>query len=206
MKNKKYPKYYYNIEQRTDEWFSKRAGKLSASNAQSISANGKGLETYVYSLLAEKYSQNKGHYTNSDIERGIELEPMARDTYTIETGNEVKEIGFIEMDELVGCSPDGLVGEKGMIEIKCPSDKNYFKFIIDKKIESKWIWQMQMQLLVAERDWVDFVAYNPNFDQNLIVVRVKKDIAMQEKLIIGIEKGKNIIKKLTKHYENNNQF
>jgi len=194
-------KIHKKIEQRSNEWFNIRKGKMTASNAQAIASNGKGLETYIYSMLAEKYSDNKEHYTNADMERGIELEQDARMTYAIENG-EANEVGFIEMDEFIGCSPDGLVGEKGMIEIKCMNDPNHFKFILNEKIESKWLWQMQMQMLVAERDWVDFVAYNPNFDKSLVVIRVEKDLASQEKLIIGIEKGKNLIKEITKKYEN----
>ncbi|MDA3837250.1 MAG: YqaJ viral recombinase family protein [Nanoarchaeota archaeon] len=194
-------KIYKELIQGTDEWFSARENKMTASNAQSISANGKGLETYIYSMLAEKFSQNKEFYTNADMERGNELEPQARDVYEINKFVKVEQVGFIEMDEFVGCSPDGLVGDDGMIEIKCMNDKNHFKFIIDRKIKSAWMWQMQMQLLVSRRKWVDLVAYNKNFDNNILTIRVEPDLVMQEKLIVGIAKGKTLINEITKNYE-----
>jgi putative phage-type endonuclease len=203
MNKKLYPKYYKEIQQCSPEWFELRKGKMTASNAQAISANGKGLETYIYKLLTEKYSQNTEHYTNADIERGVELEPIARDTYTIETGNEVEEVGFIEIDEFVGCSPDGLVGKDGGIEIKCVNDVNFFKLLVDgeKAIESKYLWQCQMFLFVTGRKWIDLVFYNPNFDKNLLIFRVEPEVAKQEKLTVGIEKGKKLIQEISKKYK-----
>lgn len=195
-------KIYKNIEQGSPEWFELRKGKMTASNAQAISANGKGLETYIYSLLAEEHSKDKERYTNADIERGIELEPLARDTYTIETGNEVEEVGFIEMDELVGCSPDGLIGDDGGVEIKCVNDVNFFKLTVngERAIESRYLWQVQMCLLVSGRAWWDLVFYNPNFDKNMIIFRIEPELAKQEKLIMGIEKGKAIIQEVEEKY------
>jgi putative phage-type endonuclease len=202
-KNKKYPIYHWGIKQGTEEWLNCRKGKLSASNAQAIAANGKGLETYIYKLLTEKYSQNTEHYTNADIERGVELEPIARDTYTIETGNEVEEVGFVEMDQYVLASPDGLVGKDGGIEIKCVNDVNFFKLLVDgeRAIESKYLWQCQMFLFVTGRKWIDLVFYNPNFDKNLLIFRVEPEVAKQEKLMVGIEKGKKLILEISKKYK-----
>jgi putative phage-type endonuclease len=191
----------HQISQRSDEWFEIRRGKMTASNAQAISANGKGLETYIIGLLAEKYSNNREHYTNGDMDRGVELEEAARMTYELEY-EKVEEVGFIEMDEHCGCSPDGLVGDDGGVEIKCVNDVNFFKLMVDgeKAIESKYKWQVQMCMLVSGRKWWDLVVYNPNFEKNLIVVRMEKDLVMQEKLIIGIEKGKKLIKDLEMRY------
>jgi len=192
----------HKMDQRSDEWFAIRRGKLTASNAQAIGANGKGLETYVYSLLAEKYSNNKEHYTNADIERGIELEDQARMTYEVERNN-VKEVGFIELDEFVGCSPDGLVGKDGGIEIKCPNDAGFFKLMVNGRdaIESKYLWQVQMTLYITKRSWWDLVFYNPNFNQNILIFRITPVMFQSEKLMLGIETGKNLIKKLNKKYE-----
>jgi exodeoxyribonuclease (lambda-induced) len=192
----------HKMEQCSDEWFAIRKGKLTASNAQAISANGKGLETYVYSLLAEKYSNNKEHYTNSDMDRGVELEEQARMTYEIEN-NAVEQVGFIEIDELVGCSPDGLVGKDGGIEIKCVNDVNFFKILIngEKAIETKYLWQCQMCLLVTGRKWWDLVFYNPNFDKNMFILRIFPDEEKQEKLKEGIKKGRELIKILEQKYD-----
>jgi putative phage-type endonuclease len=194
----------YNLEQGTEEWFNVRAGHLTASNAQAISANGKGLESYVYQLLAEKYSNNRDQYTNSDIARGNELEPLARMTYEIER-EKVEEVGFIELDKYVGCSPDGLIGKDGGLEIKCVNDVNFFKLIVsgEKSIETKYLWQCQMCLLITKRKFWDLAFYNPNFDRNLLIFRQKPDKAKQEKLKAGIKKGIELIKELTKKYETN---
>lgn len=193
----------HKMEQCSEEWFEVRKGKLTASNAQAIGANGKGLETYVYTLLAEKYSNNKERYTNSDIERGIELEEQARMTYEIEK-EPVEQVGFIELDELVGCSPDGLVGEDGGIEIKCVNDANFFRLLVDgeKEIDQKFLWQVQMNLLVTSRKWWDLVFYNPNFDRNMLIFRIEPELKKQESLILGIEKGKKLINELEQKYGN----
>lgn len=191
----------HKIDQRSSEWFEIRKGKMTACNAQCIASNGKGLETYIYSLLAEKYSNNKEKYTNSDIERGIELEEQARMTYEIEN-EKVDEVGFLEIDEYVGCSPDGLIGEDGGLEIKCVNDVNFFKLILfgEKEIESKYLWQVQMCLYVSGRKWWDLVFYNPNFDKNMLVFRITPELAKQEKIILGLEKGKKLIKELEQIY------
>jgi len=195
-------KIYKELDQRSEEWFEVRRGKMTASNAQAIAANGKGLESYIYALMTEKYSNNREIYTNGDIERGIELEESARMTYEIER-EKVEEVGFIELDEYVGCSPDGLVGEDGGIEIKCVNDVNFFKLMVDgeKAIDAKYRWQSEMCMLVSGRKWWDLVFYNPNFDNNLLIFRVEPSLANREKLIMGIEKGKKIIKELEEKYE-----
>ena len=196
-------KIYKEIKQGTEEWHELRKGKMTASNAQAIASNGKGLETYIYTLMAEKYSNNREKYTNSDMERGNDLEASARMTYEIER-EKVEEVGFIEMDKYTGCSPDGLIGEDGGIEIKAPNDVIFFKLLLDgeKAIDPKYRWQCQMFLLVSGRKWIDFVAYNPNFDKNMLVFRIEPDLASQEKLIMGIEKGKTIIKSFEEKLKN----
>jgi exodeoxyribonuclease (lambda-induced) len=189
------------MEQRSDEWFEIRKGKMTASEAQCISANGKGLETYAYKVVAEKYSSNHESFSNRHTERGVELEESAKMTYEIEK-EAVEIVGFIEMNEFAGCSPDGLVGSDGGLEIKCPDDVGYFKILVDreKAIESKYLWQVQMCLLISERKWWDLMFYNPNFEQNNVIFRIYPELSKQEKLIMGIEKGKNIIKELEKKY------
>jgi len=186
--------------QGSDEWLEDRKGKLTASNAQAISANGKGLETYVYTLLSEKYSSNTEKYTNEDMERGNELEAMARKLYELEKDVEINEVGFIEMDEFSGASPDGLIGEDGLVEIKSPNDKNHFFIVSTEKIETKYIWQMQMQMLVTDRKWCDFVSFNPNFERELVIIRVERDEKKIDKIKEGIKTGKQLIIKLTEQY------
>ena len=198
-------KIHKEVKQRSEEWFDLRKGKMTASNAQAIAANGKGLETYIYSLMAEKYSNNMEIYTNNDMERGIELEESARMTYEIER-EQVEEVGFVEMNEFIGCSPDGLVGKHGGLEIKCVNDVNFFKLLVngEKAIDAKYLWQVKMCMFVTERDWWDLAFYDPNFNKNMLIYRIELDMASREKLIIGTEKGKVIIKEILKKYEQSN--
>lgn len=180
----------HQMEQRTDEWRAIRAGKLTASNAQAIAACGAGLETLVYKTVAEKYSSGKyKNYSNESMERGNDLEDVARTLYAMERSIDIQQVGFIEYNEFVGFSPDGLVGEDGGIEIKCHDDAVHLRFIISEKVESKYIWQIQMALLITGRAWWDYVAYNPNFAKGLIVKRISPDKKAHEKLIEGFKIG-----------------
>jgi len=193
-----------NIEQYSDEWWALRAGRLTASNAQCISANGKGLETYAYNILAEKYSNNHESYTSPEMQRGTELEPLAREEYEIQTLEEVKEVGLITDGDYVSCSPDGLIGEDGGLEIKCLNKTKHFKIMVngEKEIESKYIWQVQMSLLISKRKWWDLVFYHPDFEKKLIIFRQYPDLEKQEKLKIGIEKGIKLINEIEKKLNN----
>lgn len=186
-----------NLEQGTQEWFEARKLKMTALNATAIANCGSGLETYIYELCSEFFSKaEKDHYSNDDIERGNILESEARSIYEFETGNSVKEVGFCLYDEFSGCSPDGLVNDDGLVEFKCKNDKNHLKQIIkgEKAIESSYMWQMQMQMLVTGRRWCDFVCYNPNFEKHTLIFRVNADDEKHAKIKEGLEKGKSIIK------------
>ena len=195
-----------NCEQGSADWFNSRKGKLTASHATAIGNNGKGLETYVIELMAEYYSSaEKESYTNEDMERGHELEAQARSIYELENDCKVEEVGFIEHNQFVGCSPDGLVGEDGGIEIKCLNDKNYFMHLIDERaeIDSGHMWQIQMNLLITGRAWWDYIIYNPNYKNSIIVKRIYPDQDKFKSLLIGFEIGtekiKNIINKMKKY-------
>jgi putative phage-type endonuclease len=191
----------YNIQQGTQEWFDIRKLKMTGSKAQAIGNNSKGLETYIYELVADYYSsQEKEQYTNEDLERGNELEEQARGVYELETGNKTEQVGFIELDEFTGVSPDGLVGKDGGLEIKCLNDKRYFKELMSDKRTTDYDWQIQMCLYVTGRKWWDLVIYNPNFKQNIIIYRIESDEEKQEQLKVGLETGKQIIKDLINKY------
>jgi len=181
----------YDFKQGTPDWFKIRLGKLTASNAQSIANNGIGLDSLVYEKVAEILTgKQKEEYTNEDIERGHELEAMARNSYELERAGElVKEVGFIEQDNYIGCSPDGLVGDKGLFEVKCKDDKNFVKYLYDKKIDPAHDWQMQMQMLVTNREWCDYVVFNPNFNDPVIIKRIARDEVKIAKLKAGLAVG-----------------
>jgi putative phage-type endonuclease len=197
-------KIHNEISQGSQEWFDLRAGKLTASKAQAIATAGKGLETLCYEVMAEKYSSAEHEsYSNEDMERGHELEEAAREMYELQIGNKIETIGFVEMDEYVGASPDGKIqGQNGGAEIKCKKDSTYLRAIIEEKIDSGYMWQMQMQMLVTGWDFIDFIDYNPNLKCSMKITRIEKDSEKQEKLKLGIAKGVEMLKEIDKKYNN----
>jgi putative phage-type endonuclease len=192
-------KIYDEIEQGTQEWLDLRLGKFTASKAQPVGANGKGLETLVFEKVAELMTgKPKDSFTNSDIERGNELEELARNAYELETGHLVNEVAFVELNERVGCSPDGLIGEDGLVEIKCVNDANYVKFMYEKKIDPQYVWQMQFQLLVTNRKWVDFTVFNPNFKRSIVIEKIARDEKAIAKLQKGLDDGVAMLNRILK--------
>ena len=195
-------KIYKEVEQRSDLWYSLRRQRITASNASVVATNGKGLETYIYTLMSEYYSSaEKEHYTNSDIERGVLLEPEAKIEFQFYTGLDVQEVGFVELNEYVGVSPDGLVGDDGLIEVKCPKDDIYFRLLLNGNIKPEYIAQMQMQMLVTERKHCYFVSYNPNFEKTLFIKKIDRDEEMIAKIQAGLDYGTKLIKEIKCKYE-----
>lgn len=191
----------HNFEQRTEDWYNIRKGKMTASNAETIIANGKGLETYIYNLMAEYYSSaEKENYINADMQRGIDLEPEARLEFEFYTDLDVQEVGFIEYNDFIGVSPDGLIGDDGLIEIKCPNDSIYFKLLLSNNIKPEYIAQMQMQMYVTNRQYCYFVSYNPNFEKSLYIKKINRDEEMIDKLKKGLERGTQLIKEIKKNF------
>ena len=191
----------HNFEQRTDEWYAIRKGKMTASNAETIIANGKGLETYIYNLMAEYYSSaEKENYINADMQRGIDLEPEAKIEFQFYTGLDIKEVGYVEFNEYILVSPDGLIGDDGLIEIKCPNDSIYFKLLLSNNIKPEYIAQMQMQMYVTDRQYCYFVSYNPNFEKSLYIKKINRDEEMINKLKKGLERGTQLIKEIKENF------
>jgi len=191
----------HDVVQGTPEWHALRAGKMTASHAQEIGNAGKGLGTYVYKTLAAKHSTAEPEsFTNEHMQRGNELEAQARAMYELENNVSVEEVGFIEHDEHSGASPDGLIADDGGLEIKCHDDVKHFKIIVngEKELDSKYLWQIQMNLFVTGRKWWDYVAYNPNFAQSLVVFRIEPDEEKHAKLLAGLEKGVALINEIEK--------
>lgn len=188
-----------NIEQGGEEWLAIRKGKMTASHAQAIGNNGKGLFTYVNELMSEYYSSGeKEQFTSKHTERGNELEPIARQIYELETGNVVEQVGFIEYNDFIGCSPDGLIEKRGGLEIKCIDDKSYFQYLLngESEVDTKYIWQVQMNLLITGREWWDLVIYNPNYKKSMLVYRILPDKSKYESLEKGFKIGQEEIIKI----------
>lgn len=184
----------YKFEQGTPEWHAIRKGKMTASNATAIGNIGKGLETYTKEIVRKEMSSKvEEELQRKDFDRGHELEPIAREIYELERGVIVDQIGFIELDEFIGCSPDGLVNIDGGTEIKSPDDKVYFDYLLEEEnaIDSGYIWQCQMNLMITGRKWWDLIIYNPNFEKSMFIFRIlpdpKKFEALEKGLAVGRE-------------------
>ena len=192
-------KIYKDLEQGSQEWFDVRCGKLTASKASTIQANGKGLETLCFIKASEIVTgKMEEGYSNSAMKRGVELEPEARNFYEIVTGNSVEQIGFAEIDDRTGASPDGAVGKDGLVEIKCPSNDTFLRYMYDQKVDMKYYYQMQMQMWVLNRKWCDYVIYNPDFKKRMFYVRIKRNDKDIQKIKDGVKTGKRIIKEILK--------
>jgi len=177
-------------EQRSDEWYQVRAGRVTASHFNDVMNKKSGRETYMMRLLAERLTGSREEtYQSQDMLNGIELEPEAREFYEWVTGTTVCQVGFMEMDKDVGCSPDGLIGEDGLIEIKCPRVTTHIRYILGelKPTETTYKWQVQGQLMICKRKWTDFVSFCPQYlKQPVWIKRVEPDTALQTQLAGGI--------------------
>lgn len=181
----------HNLEQGSPEWFAIRKGKMTASHAQAIGNQGKGLVTYITELMAEYYSSGeKEQFSNKHTDRGNELEPIARELYEFETGDIIEQVGFVEYNEYVGCSPDGLMSTSGL-EIKCIDDVKYFKHLIngESEIDTAHLWQIQMNMLICEKKQWKLLVYNPNFKKSMCIYTIEEDKEKQEALKKGFEIG-----------------
>jgi predicted phage-related endonuclease len=117
---------------------------------------------------------------------GVDQEPIARAEYEVKTGNFVDQIAFVDHKTIpmFGCSPDGLIGEDGLIEIKCPNTATHIDYVMADKVPTKYIPQIQCQLAVTNRKWCDFVSFDPRLPDGLqmLIVRVNRDNEYIEKL------------------------
>lgn len=170
--------------QGSEAWFAQRLGKLTASKMADVLAKTKSgpaasRQNYLAQLVCERLTGKVAEAWASDaMKRGTELEPVARAAYEAHSGELVMPAEFVThpLNELVGASPDGLIGDKGLLEIKCLNAANHIEVLKDG-MPSKYKPQVQVQLWVTGRDWCDFCAYHPDFPERLqlSVTRVAAD-------------------------------
>jgi putative phage-type endonuclease len=170
------------MEQRSDEWYKARLGKVTASKVSAVLAKKDSATRadYLTDLVLERLTGTQQEfYQNDAMQWGTDTEPQARMAYEAETGNLVDELGFIDHPTIAnfGCSPDGVIGETGLIEIKCPNSKTHLSTLLSGKAPTKYIPQMQTQMAVMNRQWCDFVSFDPRLpeDLQLFVIRVDRD-------------------------------
>ena len=198
------------VEQGSSEWLKLRLGKITASKMKDLLTNGRGgkpsktAETYMYELIAERLTgESKPFFENDAMRWGTDKEPEARAMYELHNNVTVEEVAFIELDENIGMSPDGLVGDKGLLEIKCPATVTQLKRALTDDYSSDYTAQIQMQLWVSGREWCDFVSYDPRLTGSasyLQIRRMRDDEfikGMIEKTELFIIEMNSIIKQLT---------
>jgi len=181
------------ITQGSPEWFAQRLGHVTASRMSDVLAKGKSVEAvtrqkYKMQIIAERISgQVAESFTNAAMQWGTEHEPFARIRYEADKGVFVDEAEFYTHPTIkwLGASPDGLVGEDGLIEIKCPNTQTHLGYLLEQKVPPAYVNQIQTQLWVTGRAWCDFVSHDPRVPERLqlLVVRMERD----EKLISVME-------------------
>lgn len=175
-----------NAQQESQDWLQARVGKFTASRAADLMARTKSGPSasrgnLIALLVAERMTgQPVETFRNAAMDRGTELEAEARDAYSFATGQAVEECGFVAYDELpnTGCSPDGLVEDDGLVEIKCPASMaKHLDALMRGTHASEYRWQLQHQLMVTRRQWVSIASYDPRWPENLqlATVRVQRD-------------------------------
>jgi putative phage-type endonuclease len=185
------------VEQRSPEWFASRLGKVTASRVADVIAKTKSgysasRDNYMAQLICERLTGQQGEsFTNAAITWGTETEPLARSAFEAYADVMVEEVGFVPHPtiEMSGASPDGLVGLFGMLEIKCPNTATHIDTLLSQTVPGKYITQMQWQMRCCERQWCEFVSFDPRLPQDLqlFVKRVEFDseyVAMLEKEVI----------------------
>ena len=198
------------MNQLTPEWFAVRCGKVTASRIKDVMATVKSGESvsrknYRAQIIAERLTGNvEPTYTNGAMQWGTDTEPLARAAYEVTNGVMVDQVGMILHASLdSGASPDGLVGNDGLIEIKCPNTATHIEYLLSHTVPNEYVMQMQWQMECTGRQWCDFVSYDPRMPESLqmLVIRVARDESIinkiRDEVCIFLVEVDDIINKLT---------
>jgi putative phage-type endonuclease len=171
--------------QRTEEWFAARLGKVTASRVADVitrtkTGYGASRANYMAQLICERLTGKQGDtYQNAAMAWGTEQEPLARGAYEALTGLLVEETGFVPHPTITmaGASPDGLIGDHGLVEIKCPNTATHIETLMSDTVPGKYETQMQWQMACTDRKWCDFVSYDPRMPSHmqLFIFRVHRN-------------------------------
>ena len=201
-------KIYKDLSQDSSEWLQVRLGKFTASNFHIFLGNSETRKLEICKKAAERITgvrcDQDNLLSNKHIERGNTLEPLARDAYEFETGNEVQEIGFVELADNIGYSPDGFVNDDKLIEIKCV-DNHHFLNLANKKVKKEHYTQIQFGLMVTDRKSLDYILFNPNFPKSLIIQNIKRDEEYIAKIKEEVVRAEEDLQKVLKEYAGNKE-
>lgn len=193
--------------QRTDEWKAARLGHVTASRFGDVMTDSRGkngqlsktAESLLLDLIGEHLSGSAANdFENHAMRWGTEHEPEARDAYAFHTGSHVDQVGFEvhRTEEYIGCSPDGLVEDDGLIECKCPfTVREHVRVLVSGQMPDEHKPQVQGQLWITGREWCDFVSYHPRVRHNnrLVVVRVERDEKYIEELATKVVRLRDLM-------------
>ena len=173
------------MDQGTEEWFTIRIGKVTASRVADVIAKTKtgysaSRDNYMAQLVCERLTGQKGEsFSNAAMQHGTDTEPLARAAYEALQDVLVDEVGFVPHPsiEMAGASPDGLVGADGLLEIKCPNTATHIETLLSQGVPGKYNTQMQFQMACTGREWCDFVSFDNRLpdELQLFVKRVPRD-------------------------------
>ena len=182
------------IVQGSPEWHAERLGKVTASRMADVCARtksgwGASRKNYMAELVAERLTGARAEgFTNAAMQWGTDQEPEARVAYEFYRDATVVEVGFVPHPSIAdtGASPDGLVGEDGLVEIKCPNTATHIETLLGGTVPEKYVLQMQWQMACTDRQWCDFASFDPRLPESmrLFVQRVPRDDA----LVASLEK------------------
>jgi putative phage-type endonuclease len=172
-------------QQRTHEWLQARVGKATASRAGDFMARTRNgwaasRQTYALELIVERLTgQPAEKYISAAMQWGVDTEAEAKLAYQRKTGIQILECGFIAHPEIAmaGASPDGLIDDHALLEVKCPTSAAHIATLLGQPIDKRYLLQMQMQLACTGRQWVDWVSYDPRLPEpfDLFIQRVHRD-------------------------------
>lgn len=175
----------FELIQGTDEWRAARVGSLGASRlADAIARTKTGYGASRANLMAELICERltgkpATTFISAAMQHGTETEPEARDAYSFYSGHTVEQVGLIRHPKIEQshASPDGLIGDDGMLEIKCPQPAAHLETLTSQEVPTKYLTQMMWQLACSGRQWVDYVSYSPSFPEHmrLFVKRIPRD-------------------------------
>lgn len=175
------------MEQRSPEWYAIRLGKVTGSRVADLMARtktgyGASRANYMAELICERLTgQLTEGYTNGAMQWGIDTEPRAKAAYTFTLGVPIAECAFAVHGKIpdFGASPDGLIGDDGLLEIKCPASATHIETLLSASVPGKYITQMQAQMACTGRKFCDFVSFDPRLpaEMQMFVKRIERDDA-----------------------------
>jgi len=173
------------MDQGSDAWFEARIGKVTASRVADVLAKTKSgystsRDNYMAQLVCERLTKQKAEgFSNAAMQHGTDTEPLARAAYESLKDVLVDEVGFVPHPSIImaGASPDGLVGDDGLLEIKCPNTATHIETLLSQTVPSRYNTQMQFQMACTNRSWCDFVSFDNRLPEELqlFVKRVPRD-------------------------------